>query len=154
MLNHGSDAYRKCDKQDSVSNPSQTKHDANDHGRHTSIMKRNCASFANNILFRYRLVNQVVKVILKGVIHYLFLFIGMHFQIFVRKFPIYLCAVYASPQKVAQLLAITKKTYCPWKSTALERRSTGAYSNNLLKKRHSAVALYFTDTKKNDICWL
>ena len=38
---------------------------------------------------------------------YLFLFIGTHYQIFVRKFLVHLCTVYASPQKLMQPLNFT-----------------------------------------------
>ena len=58
--NHGSDAYSVRKKTGLGLNTSQTIHEANDHGKHTNVVKGKLN----------RLVNPVVKVYLKCVIRF------------------------------------------------------------------------------------
>ena len=71
-------------------------HEANDHGRHASVVKGKCASFAKNIRFHWIVWwTPWWKCFRNVVLVSLFHFIGVHFQICVHKFLVHLCMVYA-----------------------------------------------------------
>ena len=83
-------------------NTSQTTHEANDHGRHASIVKEERTSFAKEIsVFRSESFDGG-KVPFE-MRHPFLYFVGSHFRIFVHKFLVHLRTVYASPQKLARL---------------------------------------------------
>ena len=65
-------------------NTSQTTHEANDHGRHARIARRTARiDCEQHFISLDRLTNPVVNVEARH--SFLFLFLGTHFQIFVRK---------------------------------------------------------------------
>ena len=87
-----------------------------------------------------RLMNLVVKVLLKNAAFVsLFLFVGTHFRIFVRKFLVHLRTMYASPQKLARRLWMNLPTRkLPWTYSdssrviclKLSRATNGSYGHN------------------------
>ena len=86
--NYGSDAYAK--KRDSVSTlTSQTKHDANDHGTYASMWKESEHRLRRTFYFA-----ESERCCWNGAFVSLFLFVGTHFRIFVRKFLIHLRTIY------------------------------------------------------------